>query len=796
MPEIKNQIKESIQFVLDRTFENDKPCYFSLAKDINEIIFQYFKLQEEEKFKIENENLECRLNKNSEDISPFDPDFKLEDSKNILNESKIDSLEPLENFESYQLIQFGFDKEFKYYTFLSVFRELLKDTNLKINQTYYLLDITDIYPELKDLEYTLFDYYNKLELSNKYYTANDFNIFVEEFKLKHSVNPKVFALTDDEVDKIFIEETTNVEVQPHPSAVEVIPTEVVEVQPYAKKDIFSGIPKAIEVPFEEVLLPAKKTLSELLDELPSTIGYDRPVVEPLDLDEVEEVEKEEKEETPLTEHQSEVVNGLLTKISEIMANSMIMTNTPAGRMALFEGAAGTGKTFTMSYVLKTLSKKYKLAMCSPTHEALSVIRQTLTTAGINFAESPDEYGYGGNNIIIKTIASYLNIKMRRDLENGTESFEEDRNGVTLNCDILCIDECSMISKELIQMMIKKLGIQFKMVLFIGDEPQLPSPSDGEEGNGLFQLPFKYSLTQVVRQKEGSSLLNVAWWIRSFILAKNTVYMPSQLLTEQLHNNFDIFLTRDQNEFINSYLNNTSTSKYIGTYTNNLTDEYNLYIRNLAVMGYQNLNYEVYPFRLSLDTIDETDIEKSNRTYITQDPSEYQEFFVGEYLKAAEINQRNNKVYHQNGDIFRIQDLTLREHIVTIETPGTGLYEQASRQEYSLKYWCITDTDGKIVNVVRREDQLLHKELISKLYQEAQRTTGKRRFYKYMSFKEKFTKVNYLFASTLHKLQGKTCEDLYLDVRDLDKYYRNQPLTVYKLIYVALTRPTSRIHILI
>lgn len=752
MPEIKNQIKESIQFVLDRTFENDEPCYFSLAKDINNIIFEYFKLYEEEKFKIENENLECRLNKNYDnDISPFDPDFKLE-------EPNTNQIESLENIEDYKIVEFEFednDGVFKYYTFLSVFRELLKDENLKIRKNYHAINITDIYLELENLDYTIFDYYNKLEISNKYYSANDFGIFVEEFKTKHQLNPKVFSLSDDEVDKIFIEEVSNE---------------------------------------EPIIIPAKKTLSELLDELPSAIGYDRPVVEPLDLDEVKVVEK--KEETPLTEHQSEVVNGLLTKISEIMANSMIMTNTPAGRMALFEGAAGTGKTFTMSYVLKTLSKKYKLAMCSPTHEALSVIRQTLTTAGINFTESPDEYGYGGNNIIIKTIASYLNIKMQRDLENGTESFEEDRNGITLNCDILCIDECSMISKELIQMMIKKLGIQFKMVLFIGDEPQLPSPSDGEEGNGLFQLPFKYSLTQVVRQKEGSSLLNVAWWIRSFILAKNTVYIPSQLLTEQLHNNFDIFLTRDQNEFINSYLNNTSTSKYIGTYTNKLTDEYNLYIRNLAVMGYQNLNYEVYPFRLSLNEIDETDLEKSNRTYITQDPSEYQEFFVGEYLKAAEINQRNNKVYHQNGDIFRIQDLTLREHIVTIETPGTGLYEQASRQEYSLKYWCITDTDGKTINVVRREDQLLHKELISKLYQEAQRATGKRRFYKYMSFKEKFTKVNYLFASTLHKLQGKTCEDLYLDVRDLDNHYRNQPLTVYKLIYVALTRPTSRIHILI
>ena len=752
MPEIKNQIKDSIQFVLDRTFENDEPCYFSLAKDINNIIFDYFKLQEEEKFKIENKNLECRLKKEPNEFpTPFDLDFESKENQ-------------YEGFLDLDIVDFSFDKEHRYYTFLYIFKELVKSKEISNLNDYKIIKLINIYPELKGLEDSLFDYYNSdVNNTNKYYTTNDFNVFIERFKVKYLLKNKAFDT--DEIDGIFSEE---------PSEAKIIPA------------------KPVEVPFEKVSLQVKKTLSDTLEELPSSIGYDRPVVEPLDLDEVEV----EVEETPLTEHQSEVVDGLLTKISEIMANSMIMTNTPAGRMALFEGAAGTGKTFTMSYVLKTLSKKYNLAMCSPTHEALSVIRQTLTTAGINFTENPDEYGYGGNNIIIKTIASYLNIKMQRDLENGTESFEEDRKGVTLNCDILCIDECSMISKELIQMMIKKLGIQFKMVLFIGDEPQLPSPSDGEEGNGLFQLPFKYSLTQVVRQKEGSSLLNVAWWIRSFILNKNTIYKPSQLLTEQLHNNFDIFLTRDQNEFINSYLNNTSTSKYIGTYTNKLTDEYNLYIRNLAVMGYQNLNYEVYPFRLSLDTIDETDIEKSNRTYITQDPLEYQEFFVGEYLKASEINQRNNKVYHQNGDIFRIRDLTLREHIVTIETPGTGLYEQASRQEYSLKYWRITDTDGKIVNVVRREDHLLHKELISKLYQEAQRTTGKRRFYKYMSFKEKFTKVNYLFASTLHKLQGKTCEDLYLDVRDLDNHYRNQPLTVYKLIYVALTRPTSRIHILI
>ena len=181
MPEIKNQIKESIQFVLDRTFENNEPCYFSLAKDINDIIFEYFKLYEEEKFKIENENLECRLNKNCDNISPFDPDFKSEELNN-------DSIESLENLEDYKIVVFEFeniDGVFKYYTYLSVFKELLKDENLKIRRNYHSINITDIHPELKDLEFTLFDYYNKLEISNKYYTANDFGILIEEFKTKH-----------------------------------------------------------------------------------------------------------------------------------------------------------------------------------------------------------------------------------------------------------------------------------------------------------------------------------------------------------------------------------------------------------------------------------------------------------------------------------------------------------------------------------------------------------------------------------------------------------------------------------
>ena len=118
----------------------------------------------------------------------------------------------------------------------------------------------------------------------------------------------------------------------------------------------------------------------------------------------------------------------------------------------------------------------------------------------------------------------------------------------------------------------------------------------------------------------------------------------------------------------------------------LTDEYNIYIRNLAITGYENLNYEIYPYRNSLNEINETDIEKSNITKIGQDMYDYKEFFVGEYLKAAEINQRNEKVYHQNGDIFRINSLQLKEHKVMIETPSTSIHEPAIMNEFIIRYW--------------------------------------------------------------------------------------------------------------
>ena len=46
------------------------------------------------------------------------------------------------------------------------------------NRNYHSINITDIHPELKNLDYTIFNYYNGLKISNRYYSANNFGIFV------------------------------------------------------------------------------------------------------------------------------------------------------------------------------------------------------------------------------------------------------------------------------------------------------------------------------------------------------------------------------------------------------------------------------------------------------------------------------------------------------------------------------------------------------------------------------------------------------------------------------------------
>ena len=551
-----------------------------------------------------------------------------------------------------------------------------------------------------------------------------------------------------------------------------------------------------------------------------------PFEEPKEVIEVPEIIPEviepEKPKLQLTEHQQERFNGLTTKIEEILAYSSNITRPPnaAYYLTTLEGAAGTGKTTMMVKVLEylLLEKEYKVIFCSPTHQALGVIRETLRTNNLEFCEDNESYMNDFNNLIIKTLASFLGIKMSRDLENGKESFTPDPKAPVLYADVLAIDESSMISKEQLKIILNKLHIQVKCVLFIGDEVQLDSPSDNNESNGIFTLPLKYSLQEVVRQAADNKILQFAWEIREHILSKNCNILPTFLLKPEIRNNENILIIQNQQEFLTHYFNNPSDNKLISTYTNKIANEYNAYIRQMKLIGQggKPLDIDIEASlltpteikELSLDELFDMSQNKNESSNISKEKiikpprniittwDEYREFYIGEELVLLEPNTKGGDIIHQNGE--RIKILKLKEEFKTISILiyPTELMGEPYNKEFIINYWKITDENYRVLRVVKQEDTEIYNEVLQLLSTEANKSTGKYKWSKFYDFKERFVKVNKTFAFTLHKLQGSTCEDIYVDARDLDKFWSRMPIAVYKLIYIAATRPKQKVIFLI
>lgn len=491
-----------------------------------------------------------------------------------------------------------------------------------------------------------------------------------------------------------------------------------------------------------------------------------------------------KPDFKLTDHQQEKFDTLIEKINAVLLSQMQLVRppNPAYFMTVLEGAAGTGKTTMMVKVLERLIEEgNNIIFCSPTHQALGVIRETLRENWLNFTESNEDYLLGDDKLIIKTLASFLGIKMKRDEENGTETFEEDPKAAILTCDILAIDESSMVSKDQLKIILRKLHINAKCILFIGDEVQLDSPSDNNESNGIFTLPQKFSLTEVVRQAADNKILQLAWEIRSYILSGNCSWLPSQLLTPE-RTNENIIILKDQPTFLQHYFDNESKSKLIATYTNKITNEYNDYVRQCRLIGTGK----------PLDI----DIDGNGKNTITS-WDELKEFYPGEELVALEPNTRNDDIIHQTGERFIIGKITSEtKSVITTVQNDADMFGVPEQREFIINYWRIEDTNGKLIWVAKKEETEKLNEVLALLSIEAKKATGKFRWAKYFDIKGRFTRVNKTYAFTLHKLQGSTCEDIYVDARDLNKFWQRMNVGVYKLIYIALTRPKNRVIFLV
>lgn len=148
------------------------------------------------------------------------------------------------------------------------------------------------------------------------------------------------------------------------------------------------------------------------------------------------------------------------------------------------GAAGTGKTTTLRFILNELEHRFKVSAVSPTHQACAVLRSTI--------DRP-----------VATIASLLKKKKEIDKDTGLVSFNP-QNFKNNKSGIIIIDESSMLEpKDVLTFSENYPNATF---LFVGDKYQLP-PIEHQDFN-IFEYFPTFELITNMRCGHGNQMFDL------------------------------------------------------------------------------------------------------------------------------------------------------------------------------------------------------------------------------------------------------------------------------------------------
>jgi ATP-dependent exoDNAse (exonuclease V) alpha subunit len=293
----------------------------------------------------------------------------------------------------------------------------------------------------------------------------------------------------------------------------------------------------------------------------------------------------------------------------------------------------------------------------------------------------------------------------------------------------------------------------KAVLFVGDHYQLLPVDSGK--NNIFSIRHQYKLNEIVRQAKDSYIIKIASAAREII--KNKQYPDIKtFFTKNMDSRITFF--HNQEDFLKDFCASKdwyAEDKVIASYRNGDVDSYNRLVRKRYWLdrGVDNIptllegDKVVFQNAYSIGGV----LKYSNNEQITLS------YAKKKYFDTLKIGywecKDSNKGEHQ--ELIRI-----------IDPDSTSIFN---------------DKLKKIAKIARNE----------KYYE-----NRKKMWKTFFEFKGYFADVKYTFASTIHKLQGSTYETVYIDLFNLanNKYINYDE--IYRLVYVAITRASKDIKILI
>jgi hypothetical protein len=485
----------------------------------------------------------------------------------------------------------------------------------------------------------------------------------------------------------------------------------------------------------------------------------------------------------------------------------VMRNGDGAQSRVLSGYAGTGKTWLLVQLIMAATNQ-RVAVCAPTHKAVSVITTKLAESKPN------------GKIWSGTLHALLGLRLREDRDGGVQLDldRQDKGTYFEDYDLVVIDEASMVGTHLLSYIAQfQHSGRRPRVLYVGDPGQLlPVEPEivAEDLGSLFaqtDAPVKHrkppvfetvkeqhALTEIVRQKSTGKPHPIAVFaqeIRRYIDGSATGVFTPGMAREFISAHADEMgrnvLTSPVDRIAAGAvtLRTRSPSKDIRVvaWRNQVVDRHNAFIhRELASLFEAEGNRLEAPFWPG-----ETLVARESM-YGFKPAARAQlrgaKFWEDALSPALEENNQQKK--ERSEDVILVQnntEMTVRS-CVPMAHPYAGI----------ASWWITAEMPGQeVVEFFVANNPLEHRRMQQEAwdeYRSAPRRTaaGSRRAW---AMTRAVAPAMHGYAMTSHKSQGSTFHYAIVDLNDLYGLVRKAGADEYhRAFYVAVTRASERVWI--
>lgn len=435
------------------------------------------------------------------------------------------------------------------------------------------------------------------------------------------------------------------------------------------------------------------------------------------------------------------------------------------------GYAGSGKTTLIAEIMKyVLFKSFVnfIVFSAPTNKAVHVLQSKCII--------DDKYK---KNVAFSTIHRIFGYSADFNID-GEKIFVKKRKKKQKS-NIIVIDECSMISKELAEDIfdVDSKILNNSKIIFVGDPSQLPPVN--EVSSVIFEndlIHCKTTLKEIVRNTHED--VNDLWTsVREWVL------FNKKLTKIKKDNNIEIFKKTDvktKSKWFYTYMDNIKKDKsaIILTWTNKQTDEYNNVVRQL--------------------------IFNSDKKYIVNDVLVFTDFYVNDEnipsYTSEQIKILNTSIYDKK---VVFNESKYSDKIIVLIV---NLIMKRLKMKY--KIWKLTvklmneEANEYKIDVLHEDskddldkDKELAFNIIKRLSKERKISNQQVKLL-WKIFNELlvdiFASVNYGYSITTHKSQGSTYTNVFIDVDDI--LNNKNEADAKRCLYTALTRSSNKLYLLV